>query len=142
MPDCTLRYMPGPGREELAEALMEDLPSIIVASLRSGAGMRVTPKDLVIDIVERHAKAHNAPNLELTVMTGRGTNGRTYNGRAEVRKQLRSRLFAWFERHGDLCEAAKLGDFDAIVRFAESCGVNVDVRTGKPGSSWGGPKDN
>lgn len=141
MLDCRLSYKQGPGRNQLIAELIKDLPDIIVAALAVGAGLKVTPQRLVIELNPRHPEGHNIPDLELVVMTGRGEGDRTYNSRELVRRQLRTGIHEWLERHPKLRDAAKLDDVDAIVRFAESCGANFSAVTGVPRSMWGGPRD-
>jgi hypothetical protein len=142
MPDCMLGYKPGKGRRELVAALIKDLPDIIVSALREGAGMQVDRTKLIIPIVAWDPESYNVPDLQITVMTGRGAGDRTYNSRERVRIRLRAGVHQWLEAHPKLRTAAEIDDGEAIVRFAESCGVNFDANTGVPRSMWGGLRDN
>lgn len=141
MPVCSIRYMPGPGREKLAIALIADLPDMIVTALNRGAGLRVTRQELVIDIAPYHPRAYNMPSLEVTVMTGQGGEGATYRSRAQVRIVLVEALRGWISTHRNLCRAAALTDVDVDIRFAEMCGQNFNAKTGAVNSAWGAPSD-
>ena len=136
---CSIRYMPSAGRLELAEALIKDLPGIIVGAFQLGADARLARNEMVIDIAARHPRAYNMPSLEVAVMTGRGQDDRTYRRRDRVQVILREMLYAWLEANPELRAAATLNDVDVDLRFVEMCGVNFAASTGVPGSHWGMP---
>jgi hypothetical protein len=140
MPDCQIGYMPGPGRRELAEALIRDMPDMVVQVLHR-VGNRITARELTIDIVQFDPSAYNKPSLELIVLTGPGPQNQQFELRGLMRRILRALVFEWLNNHARLRDGAALEDVGAIVRFAVSAGVNFRASDNSLGSSRGCPGD-
>lgn len=144
MPDIQVLFRPGSHvtvtqqRELLAEALVKQLPAMIVKAL-GAIGTVLTERQMVVNIVQYHQAAYNVPDLAVLVTLEPGDDDIVYGCRERVRQQLAEDVLRWLV---DSCEAypyatKDLCELDVLLRFAYTAGVSYDVASGMKRSHWG-----
>lgn len=139
MPVGFIEFRAAPHREDLAVALIQDLPEMITVALDRGAGVIHTRQQVAIDIRQVHPAAYNVASLAVVVQVERGKDERVFEARDRVRFILKEQVHQWLVEHPRLRDAATLSDVEVDLRFVEMCGINIAAVTGAPNAHWGGP---